>query len=196
MTSTQWAPKQKGFTIVELLIVIVVIAILAAITIVAYNGITQRANNTATISAVDQTVKAIQAYIASTGDYPYKGGSMACVTTTSGCIRDTGVVDSAIATFDTNMATIATLPRSVPVSGTNGNGIMYSYQSGRTINGESQPAILLYWLRGSAQKCGLSPILSAWGTPDGAITSTTGYTASSPAGKTMCFVSIPGPGSA
>jgi prepilin-type N-terminal cleavage/methylation domain-containing protein len=31
--------KQRGFTIVELLIVIVVIGILAAITIVAYNGI-------------------------------------------------------------------------------------------------------------------------------------------------------------
>ena len=35
---------QKGFTIVELLIVIVVIGILAAIVIVAYTGITQRAN--------------------------------------------------------------------------------------------------------------------------------------------------------
>ena len=36
----------KGFTIVELLIVIVVIAILAAITIVSYNGIQGRANDT------------------------------------------------------------------------------------------------------------------------------------------------------
>jgi general secretion pathway protein G len=35
--------SSKGFTIVELLVVIVVIAILAAITIVAYNGIQQRA---------------------------------------------------------------------------------------------------------------------------------------------------------
>jgi len=34
--------RQSGFTIVELLIVIVVIAILAAITIVSYNGITKR----------------------------------------------------------------------------------------------------------------------------------------------------------
>lgn len=39
-----WAQnKQKGFTIVELLIVIVVIAILATISIVAYNGIQDRA---------------------------------------------------------------------------------------------------------------------------------------------------------
>ena len=34
--------KSRGFTIVELLIVIVVIAILAAITVVAYNGIQNR----------------------------------------------------------------------------------------------------------------------------------------------------------
>lgn len=37
------AKSSRGFTIVELLIVIVVIAILAAVTIVAFNGVTQRA---------------------------------------------------------------------------------------------------------------------------------------------------------
>ena len=50
----QWARKQKGFTIVELLIVIVVIAILATITIVAYNGVSQRAKESATQNAVSQ----------------------------------------------------------------------------------------------------------------------------------------------
>lgn len=40
---TGWAKQTRsGFTIVELLIVVVVIAILAAITIVSYNGITTR----------------------------------------------------------------------------------------------------------------------------------------------------------
>jgi len=38
---------QKGFTIVELLIVVVVIAILAAITIVSFNGIQNRAYDSA-----------------------------------------------------------------------------------------------------------------------------------------------------
>lgn len=41
-----WAQKHTGFTIVELLIVIVVIAILAAVTTVAFNGVQQRAQLT------------------------------------------------------------------------------------------------------------------------------------------------------
>ena len=51
-----------GFTIVELLIVIVVIAILAAISIVAYNGIQQRAKNSQTESALAAWVKALNLY--------------------------------------------------------------------------------------------------------------------------------------
>ncbi len=46
--------NQKGFTIVELLIVIVVIAILAAITIVAYNGISERARMSSALSFASQ----------------------------------------------------------------------------------------------------------------------------------------------
>ena len=64
-------PKTKsGFTIVELLIVIVVIGILAAITIVAYNGFQTRAKNTKTITAAATWVKAIKLYNADTGAWP------------------------------------------------------------------------------------------------------------------------------
>lgn len=53
-----WAKQkqQKGFTIVELLIVIVVIAILAAITVVAYNGIQGRTK----IASVNADLKSIK----------------------------------------------------------------------------------------------------------------------------------------
>jgi prepilin-type N-terminal cleavage/methylation domain-containing protein len=61
---------QAGFTIVELLIVIVVIGILAAITIVAYNGIQQRAANNKTISAANTWVKALKLYKADNGRWP------------------------------------------------------------------------------------------------------------------------------
>lgn len=46
VSSFETLRKNAGFTIVELLIVIVVIGILAAIVIVAYNGIQNSANNT------------------------------------------------------------------------------------------------------------------------------------------------------
>jgi len=54
--------KNHGFTIVELLIVVVVIAILAAITIVAYNGIQQRARTSAAQSELSSAIKKLEAY--------------------------------------------------------------------------------------------------------------------------------------
>lgn len=52
--------QPRGFTIVELLIVVVVIAILAAITIVAYNGISNQAKDSATRSTVSQIKKGLK----------------------------------------------------------------------------------------------------------------------------------------
>lgn len=51
--------KQSGFTIVELLIVIVVIAILAAIVVVAYNGVQSRARDSKIQNDIAQIQKAI-----------------------------------------------------------------------------------------------------------------------------------------
>lgn len=65
----KWA-KQKGFTIVELLIVIIVIAILAAITIVAYNGVQRRASSASIASSLAQWDKIMKLYQAETGAYP------------------------------------------------------------------------------------------------------------------------------
>lgn len=56
-----------GFTIVELLIVIVVMGILAAITIVAYNGIQDRAKKASIASALTQYNKKIMTYRAANG---------------------------------------------------------------------------------------------------------------------------------
>ena len=61
--------KARGFTIVELLIVIVVIAILAAITIVAYNGIQNRAKTSSGQAAANSLVKKFEALNAIKGAY-------------------------------------------------------------------------------------------------------------------------------
>ena len=52
----------KAFTIVELLIVIVVIGILAAITIVSFGGITSQANVAAVKSDLDSNSRKLQLY--------------------------------------------------------------------------------------------------------------------------------------
>jgi prepilin-type N-terminal cleavage/methylation domain-containing protein len=59
--------RQTGFTIVELLIVIVVIAILAAITIVAYIGIQERAQAGKTIAQASAYIKGLKAWEADLG---------------------------------------------------------------------------------------------------------------------------------
>lgn len=61
---------ERGFTIVELLIVIVVIAILAAVTIVAFNGISERAKNAGITSSVANVIKQFELTKVDTDAYP------------------------------------------------------------------------------------------------------------------------------
>lgn len=62
--------RARGFTIVELLIVIVVIGILAAIVIVAYNGIQTRASDVKRAAAIAEYVKILGMYKSENGEYP------------------------------------------------------------------------------------------------------------------------------
>lgn len=68
--------RLSGFTIVELLIVIVVIGILAAISVVAYSGIQNRANDTIVRSEISSIAKKIHADSVDRGEF-IPGGSAA-----------------------------------------------------------------------------------------------------------------------
>lgn len=86
MTLERNQQKQQGFTIVELLIVIVVIGILAAITIVSYNGIQSRAKSATVQSDLDNASKQLEVYkltTSSSDQYPPD-------TTTAGLKASTG----------------------------------------------------------------------------------------------------------
>lgn len=62
--------KAKGFTIIELLIVILVIGILAAITLVAYGAVQQRSHNAKTAQAVREYLNALTGFYGENGRYP------------------------------------------------------------------------------------------------------------------------------
>ena len=62
--------RSSGFTIVELLVVIVVIAILAAITIVSYTGITTKANTAVLQSDLANNTQVLKLYYTLNGSYP------------------------------------------------------------------------------------------------------------------------------
>ena len=62
--------KQDGFTIVELLIVIVIIGILATLVIVTFTGIQQRARNTKRQTDINAIASHVEAYFANSAQYP------------------------------------------------------------------------------------------------------------------------------
>lgn len=70
---------KSGFTIVELLVVVVVIAILASITVVSYNGITERSKTARLASAVRDYANILSMYKVTYGQFPNIYGDPACL---------------------------------------------------------------------------------------------------------------------
>ena len=62
--------KNQGFTLVELLIVIVIIAILTVVSLVAYNGLQNQAKTSAAKSAADAVAKKAELYNTAKSKYP------------------------------------------------------------------------------------------------------------------------------
>lgn len=190
----------SGFTIVELLIVIVVIAILAAITVVAYNGVQQRANNTARIANAQNAVKLVTAYIATYGTYP---------ATTISCIGNGFAenntkcwgIDSATpairhAAFnDTELSKIGSLPNNttppVQTPSYKALGPVYVYSAAYTVDGSPNPLIIAYFLDGQNQNCGLSNIVKEEGVGVWARVTSEPNNSGNSGNTTRCFVTMP-----
>lgn len=62
--------RRGGFTIIELLIVIVIIAVLASITIVAYNGIQGRSRDARRMQDLSLIMQGLEIYKTNNGSYP------------------------------------------------------------------------------------------------------------------------------
>lgn len=70
MVSTVSLKNKKGFTIVELLIVIVVIGILATLVIVTFTGIQQKGRNSQRQTDINAIQSQVEAFFAQHGFYP------------------------------------------------------------------------------------------------------------------------------
>jgi prepilin-type N-terminal cleavage/methylation domain-containing protein len=134
--------KQKGFTIVELLIVIVVIAILAAVTIVSFNGIQQRARLTQVQTGIGQYVKALMQYAVENNAYPIGANtsSMACFDGVPDCF--TGSAPSAPASAALSAAMKKYLPQDPVLPPTTADSILMQWAS--------TPKFYIYFLQDGA----------------------------------------------
>ncbi|MDB5161804.1 MAG: PilE-like protein [Candidatus Saccharibacteria bacterium] len=124
--------RGNGFTVIELLIVIVVIGILAAIMIVSYNGVQQRAQNVGRLSDLDNIASELALYAKdNNGLYPATTNNDTAnwktvdVRTDSGCFNGSSQTDW--------IPGIGSLPQSTPntgaSAGVNGNSGCYLYAS-------------------------------------------------------------------
>lgn len=173
MKRQQHPTKHRGFTLVELLIVIVIIGILASITSVAYNGITEQARNTATVSLARQYYTILK--IANVqGSVTFPAGTIGRF-----CLSDeTPVVDGTHECGEVNGTKPATYSQTLidqlkQVSSTlpaASPDTMYSptIYYGPTVefadtwldqNGNPVTSILHYWLEGNAKNCVMPTII-------------------------------------
>lgn len=122
--------KFPGFTIVELLLVIVVVAILAAIVIVAYKGVQERAQNATRKTDISNLQKILENYKVFNGSYPATTALSPAnwhstdVRTDSNCFNGTKNKDWV-------PGITSTLPQSTPNpgGGVDGTGGCYLYAS-------------------------------------------------------------------
>jgi len=161
----------RGFTIVELLIVIVVIGILAAITIVSFNGIQAKARDAQRSSDVHAITEALQMYYLDNGRYPGSptetGGS---TTINSGWSTTADASWSRLVdTLSPYLRSIGRDPTSTPsVSVVSGAGYNYAYFASASDYCGAAPYqmyLLVYKMESGTQKdtltgaCATKPLL-------------------------------------
>jgi prepilin-type N-terminal cleavage/methylation domain-containing protein len=168
---------QYGFTIVELLIVIVVIGILAAITIIAFNGMNAKARNIRTISVVQSYNKALSSYRAVNSSYPPVNAGRACLGTGysdtnadgTGDCGETANIASEDTTFFNSLRSIITSQPVVNTSRVNMpyqtstfvGAVVYNW-AGFKVNNVSNPYYIMYILEGDRIDCQNSSIVMPW----------------------------------
>jgi len=153
--------KTPGFTIVELLIVIVVIGILAAISVVAYGTVQTNARNKQVIAGAAAYNKAVMQYQAETGLIPTIEGCLGANYPSNQCwtgapVRSVNAsLDTLLSPYLSNKPTLAT--SLMNMDGTNNRaGLAYIYNFPAAGQGE-----LRFYLNGNGQNCSVAGFSAA-----------------------------------
>ena len=135
---TNLTKKQHGFTIVELLVVIVVIGILAAITIVSYTGITAKANTTLAQSYAQSAQAVIEMMAAENTSYPITAASIMAYSGYSkipaGITVGIAAVTSANAKTNVQYSCLSTVAATAPCLTTGGKITYYNSKDSVTVD--------------------------------------------------------------
>ncbi len=189
----------RGFTIVELLIVIVIIGVLAAIIASVYSGIQDRANNQKTEAVVAEYKKALIQYAVTNGVYP--AGTYVCLgepayPNCAGTATGSSVFNNAIRPF---MGNVGQLPQPaiqiLQYGAQQRAGAAYHYNAASTLDGSPHPWGINYITKGTGQ-CKLpgvagNPAGFYW--PNFSTTPNTSGHTESQSGNSFCRLILPNP---
>jgi prepilin-type N-terminal cleavage/methylation domain-containing protein len=200
---------RKGFTIVEIMIVIAVIGILAAITVVSYNGASLRARNAARLADVTSAIEVVE--VALTKYKPsevraslnYSGGwYRACIGTNladlnSDNVGDCGYYGASVyvtesAAFNTLLQASSALPdfsRYPKTTSTDDDVVASPYLDSAWVDGKDMLAIE-YSLEGEGKSCDKSPLIYKSGGTSTMTPSATPEYSTSGYGVTECAVAV------
>ncbi len=131
--------NNHAFTIVELLVVIVVIGILAAITIVSYSGISTRAKVASLQSDLTNSSKALKMFYVDNGYYPSTISTNCTITpttTTNLCLKPSNGTDFTATPYSSST------PSSFTLTATNGTLVYYITEDSSPTAGVSTPSNL------------------------------------------------------
>lgn len=105
-------PKlSRGFTIVELLIVVVVIGVLATITVITFNSVRDRSVNAQMVSAANSYIKTTQLYTVQNSQVPMDGPVVQCF---SGSVCWSGASITASQNLRSNLQSVASNLPQIP----------------------------------------------------------------------------------
>lgn len=202
----------RGFTIVELLIVIVIIGILAGLVITTFAGIQARARNTARVTSAQKVQKMLVSYTASnsidtlkaavqpTGgvdsvDYcvgnnyvdVVPGSPVGCVSSSTGNYLSSAALDALLKSVAGNYATGYAQLDIGPTHETAPTVTFYSATTSATVDGKQVFAVLNYMLEGTNKDCGIQGVLTSTG-PATFISGTGSKNSGSGGGITVCAI--------